>query len=321
MVLNPILAPEEIEREKGVIIEEIAMYEDTPLLKVGDVFEQLIFKGNPLGWDITGTPESVKKIKRNDFLSYRKLHYHSEDIILSISGGINEKEVLKLVKAYFGNLASFKGRSFKGSEEFKYKAKKPQVKIKFKKNEQAHLILGFLGNPRGYRSRFAEAVLSVILGGGMSSRLFIEVRERRGLAYSVKNSIDRYSDTGYIATYAGVDLKKVEEAIKVILDQHYGLSEKRYPVLPRELKKAKEYLKGHLALALEDTKDVNGFFAEQALFLEKILTPEEIFKKIDNVSIEEVVSEAKKLFLQEKLNLAIIGPYKDANRFERLLKA
>ncbi|MFC1626050.1 M16 family metallopeptidase, partial [Patescibacteria group bacterium] len=169
-------------------------------------------------------------------------------------------------------------------------------------------------------NRFAQSVLSVILGGGMSSRLFTEVRERRGLAYSVKTSIERYQETGYLATYAGVDLAKIDEAIKIIVGEHYKLTGKKDPITVSELKKAKEYIKGHLALSLEDTKNVNSFFTEQVLFLNKVKTPKEVFKAVDKVRMDDVYKQAKRLFVPERLNLAIIGPYKDEQKFVKLIK-
>ena len=318
MVINPILDPKEIEREKGTIVQEIRMYEDTPVMHIGEVFEGLIFDGNPLGRDTAGTEASVKSIKRSDFVSYRKIHYHPEKMLVTVAGGINEGEVLKLVQKYFGSIQSFKGGSFNG-QEFKDKQVKPQFKLQTKKSEQAHLILGFSAEGRGYSGRFAQSVLSVILGGGMSSRLFTEIRERRGLAYSVKTSVDRYQEVGYIGTYAGVDVAKADEAIKVILDQSYGLAKGTYPVTAKELAKAKGFLKGSIALALEDTQAVGGFFGEQELFLPKVLTPEEIDNRIDKVTIKDIIAEAKKLFVPSKLNLAIIGPFKDEKKFKKLL--
>ena len=154
----------------------------------------------------------------------------------------------------------------------------------------------------------------------MSSRLRIEVRERRGLAYAVKTSIERYLDTGYMGTYAGVDPQKVDEAISVILDQTYGITSGKYPITKKELKDFKEFLKGHLALALEETKDVSAFFSDQVLFMDKILTPEEIFRKVDGVTLDEVTFEAKRLFIPSRLNLAVIGNYNNKGKFEKLLK-
>jgi len=319
IVINPLLKKDDIEREKGVIIEELRMYEDTPMIKIGDVFEELIYEGNSLGWDIGGSEKSVRSINKDDFLRYRSIHYYPENILITVSGGVTINQVEKLAEKYFGELKSNKLNEgiF---EEFKFKQKKPQVKLHSKKKEQAHFILGFLGEGRNYPGRFAQTLLATILGEGMSSRLFIEVREKRGLAYTIKSSFDRYQEVGYLGTYAGVDVEKVDEAIKVTLDQHYDISNGKDPISNKEINKAKEYLKGHLALAMEDTKVVCGFFGEQELFSKEILTPEDVFKKIDSVKVEDVYREAKKTFKPERLNLAIIGPYDDDSRFRKLLK-
>ncbi|MBI2066245.1 insulinase family protein, partial [Candidatus Woesebacteria bacterium] len=232
---------------------------------------------------------------------------------------VDEKEVLALAGQHLSQLKKA-AKSPSKPLLFKEKQKKPQVKLHPKKKEQAHFILGFMGEGRNYKRKLVQAVLAAILGGGMSSRLFSEVRERRGLAYSVRTSVERYEDTGYIGTYAGVDVARIDEAIAVTLNEHYKLASGETPISAKELKKAKEFIKGHLALSLEDTKDVNYFFADQELYLPKIETPEDIFKGIDRVSLEEVIAEAKKAFKPEKLNLAIIGPYGHPERFQRLLK-
>lgn len=318
MVLNPLIKSEEIEREKGTIIQEIRMYEDTPMLRIGDVFEELIFDGNSLGWDTAGSEKTVKAITRNDFVAYRKAHYHPENMLVTVAGGIDEKKTLKLAEKYFSGLA--KETSKFGFDVFEKKQKAPKFKLNTKKSEQAHLILGFTAEGRNYEGRFAQSLLSAILGGGMSSRMFIEVRERRGLAYSVRTSIERYQEIGYMGTYAGVNVDKVDEAIKVILDQHYGLASGKYKVSQAELDKAKGYIKGGLALALEDTKDVSGFFGEPQLFGSEVLTPNEIFEKIDKVTLKDINFEAKKLFVSKNLNLAIIGPFDKGDKFTKLLK-
>ena len=318
MVLNPLLKEQEIEREKGVIIEEINMYEDTPIMKIADVFEALVYNGNALGWDTSGIPKTVKAIKRSDFLRYREKHYYAENMLLTVAGGIKSREISKLAGKYFGQLRG--RRKSQNYSEFVSRQTKPQVSLKSKKNEQAHIILGFLGDRRDHKDRFVEAVLASILGGPASSRLFIEIREKRGLAYSVKTSSDHYVDTGTFATYSGIDTNKIDEAIKVMLEQHYGLANGKLPVSAKELKKAKEFLKGNITLALEDTRAVNNLFGESELFLNKVETPEEIFAKVDKVTVGDIVRVAKKLFRPNKLNLAIIGPYNDSRRFEKLLR-
>lgn len=318
MVLNPILDPKEIERESGTIIQEIAMYEDTPMAKVAWEFEELIFKGSKLGWEITGDAKSVKAITRDDFNGYREIHYYPENMLVSIAGGVKDAEGLKLAKKYFEDFRA-KGSDF-SQTKFRSLQQKAQVAVTHKKSDQAHFVLGFLGDGKNYKGRFAQSLLSVILGSGFSSRLFIEVRERRGLAYAVGNSLQRYSETGYIETYVGTDPKRAQEAIKIVLDEHYKLANKQKPISRKEFSKAKEYLKGHFALGLEDTGAVGEYFAMQELFNEETLTPEELFKRIDKVSLDEVYTEAKKLFNPKYLNLAIIGPFKEKEKFEKLLK-
>ena len=318
MVINPILKPDDIEREKGVIVEEINMYEDTPQRRIGDIFEQLIFDGYKLGWDIAGVESSVRAITRQDFLDYRQAYYYPGNMLVTVAGGIKQTEVLRLTKKYFGDLEQ-RPTSEAKFDNFVVSQTKPKVRLHAKKKDQAHFILGFVGSGRDYSGRYAEALLTTILGGGMSSRLFSEVREKRGLAYSVSSGVERYAETGYLYTYAGVDVKRVDQAIAVTLKEHYGIANGQLPISNKELNKAKEYLKGHLALALEDTGAVSSFFGTDELFLGKVKTPEEIFKLVDKVSLDEVLMEAKKSFVPEKLNLAIIGPYDNESRFKKLI--
>ncbi len=319
MVINPILDKEEIEREKGTIIEEIRMYEDTPMMKIGDIFEELIYSGSTLGMDIAGTEKTVQNMSKNDLLSYRKNYYYTENIIISIVGSFDEKAIGKLTKKYFSDLST-RGLSLVTNKLFLTSQAKPQIKLHDKRKEQTHVILGFMADGKNYEKKYAQTLLATILGGGMSSRLFLEVRERRGLAYSVRTSMDRYEDVGYMGTYAGLDVKKASEAVKIILEQHYKIASQKSQVTSRELAKAKEFLKGHLALALEDTRDVTSFFTDQALFSPEIKTPDEVFKKIDQVKMEDVMFEAKRLFVPERLNLAIIGPCDNDEEFSKIIK-
>lgn len=319
LVLNPVLSEKEIEREKGVIIEEIAMYEDTPIFQIGEVFERSLFRGNNLGRDVIGFEKSVKSIKKDDFLLYRKRYYYPENILISVSGGVDKEEVLTLVNKYFGSLKPQKIQE-ESYESFKSNQLMPEVMLVEKKNEQAHLMLGFLGQKRDSKDKYIEAVTSSILGGGMSSRMFTEVREKRGLAYAVRVSSDHYKDTGEILTYVGVDPKNAQKVIKVILDEYYALAEKKKKITLKELSKAKEYLKGQLALSLEDTVSVNDFFGIRALFNLEVSTPDQVFKNIDNVTADEIYEYAKRVFIPKKLNLAVIGPFNEKSLFEKALK-
>jgi len=318
MTLNSLLDHKEIEREKGTIIEEIRMYEDTPMISIGEVFESLVYSGHTLGMDIAGTEKTVGEMKREDFLDYRNNFYTPDNMILTIAGGMDQNTANELAKKYFEKL--IKSTTKPAFNKFTARQAKPNIKLHNKKKEQTHVILGFLADGKNYKGKYAQTILSAILGGGMSSRMFTEVRERRGLAYAIRTSMDRYTDIGYIGTYAGLDTKRAVEAVDVMLEQHYGINSEKLRINNSELIKSKEFLKGHLALALEDTSDVSSFFGDQELFSKKVLTPEEVFKKIDKVTMDEVNFEAKRLFVPERLNLAIIGPYKDDGKFKKIIK-
>lgn len=317
VVLNPLLDWEEAQKEKKVIFEEMKMIEDMPMRHIGDTFEELIFSDNSLGWDIIGTEESMNKITREDFIEYRKKQYFAENMLVTVAGGIDAEKISALTEKYFTNIPD--GHTLQGST-FKGKQKAPKFSLKTKKTDQAHFILGFSSPGRNYENKFPQSVLSTLLGGGASSRLFTEVREKRGLAYSVGGSMDRYSDAGYFGVYVGSDPAKASEAIRVILDECYKLADHSSPITDHELAKVKGYIKGHIALSLEDSENINDFFAEQILFDQKIYTPEELFKKVDDVTTDQIYSEAEKLFLPSKLNLAVIGPFTDKEKFVKILQ-
>lgn len=316
MVLNPTLEAIEIEKERGVILEELSMQEDSPIEKIGEVFTELAFEWSPLARDIGGTKESVKRIQRDDFVAFRDVHYKGGNMVITVSGNVEPEEVKRLAMKYFFEVEA-------GAKEvpvpFTHTQSKPKLRVHFKKSEQAHFILGFMGNGRNYSGRYAENVLATILGRGMSSRLFNEIREKRGLAYSVSSSISRYIDTGIFETYAGVDLKRIDEAISVMVEQHFGIVDGKFPLTESELTKAKEYMKGRIALALEDTISICDFFGQRVLFMEEITTPEQIFEKIDGVTVDNVYQAAKELFVPEKLNLAVIGPFKSEEKFAKIV--
>ncbi len=318
MILNPTLDETEIEKERGVILEEIAMQEDSPIEKIGEIFTEMIFKGNPLARDIAGSKASVRAISQKDFIDFRYKHYKGGNIVITVAGGIHHEEAEKLAMKYFFDVEPGEKEV---PEAFVLAQKTPNLKVHYKKSEQAHFILGFMGHGRNYERRYPENVLATILGRGMSSRLFNEIREKRGLAYTVSTSISRYSDTGIFETYAGVDLKRIEEAIGVMLDQHYGINEGKFPITNAELVKAKEYMKGRIALALEDTLSVCDYYGQRVMFMDQIETPEEIFEKIDAVTIDEIYEAANNLFKKETLNLAVIGPFKNEEKFAKIVNS
>lgn len=334
MIQNPLLKEEEINREKGVIKEEINMYEDTPMKKVGELFEGLLYKGNPLGFDIAGNKETVQSFNRLTFTEYIKNLYHPENAVLVVAGGLLNHSVkarqpkffdgkqqtaknllsspfteyLKIIEGRFNKWENYEKISYM---KIKESQTKPQLLIKNKKTEQAHFSLGFRTFSFNDRRKYILNLLSVILGGGMSSRLFIQVRERRGLCYYISTGIESYSDCGNIVTQAGVtkDVGKVKEAINAILKEHKKITQG--DINKDELIRAKELIKGRLLLSLEDTANVANFFGNRLLLQNKIMTPEKIITEVEKVTMEDIINLSKDIFIEKNFNLALIGPFEN----------
>lgn len=314
MYLNSKLEEKEIEKERGTILQELNMYEDTPVRNVGDVFETMLYP-DPLGREIIGTKKALAGLRRKDFVEYMGKFYRANDTVVCVAGKFNEKDILAKLKENFGSMAvGEKPKIIKVTEN----QKKPEVKIKFKKTDQTHLVLGTRAYNFNHKDRFALSLLSVILGGSMSSRLFIEVREKRGLAYYVKTMAEAYEDVGYIATQAGVEHKNLELAVKTILTEYKKIS--REKVGEKELQKAKDCVKGRAIMGMEASDEVAMFFVDQEVMKKRILTLPEIFKLIDKVTAGDILKVAKDVFRGDKLNLAVIGPHKDDKNLKKFIK-
>ena len=316
MLRNSKLDSIEIEKEKGVIVGEIDMNEDSPMRDIGDVYERLIYGDTPLGWNIAGPKDIVRKINREDFISYMKNLYSPHNMTIVFAGGIENEKAIELAEKYLGKMTRFDTLRFNKYEE---KQDKPRLFLKTKKTEQAHIAIGFKTIKNEHPDKYPLEVLAAILGGGMSSRLFHEVREKRGLGYYVSTGADSYQDAGSIVTVAGIDPKRIEEGISVILEEHRKISNLKSQISKRELKKAKEYLKGHMVLGLENSRSVAYYYASQELLEKKIDNPDELMKKIDAVTAEQIKNVAKKYFVEKGLNVAIIGNFEDRQIFENLL--
>ncbi|MBI2327906.1 insulinase family protein [Candidatus Curtissbacteria bacterium] len=315
MVWNSKFDHAEIEKERGVIIEEINMYEDTPMRRVAEIYEQVLWPNQPLGWDIGGRKEVIKALKREDFLAYIEARYVPNNLVVALAGDFIKKEALALIKKHFGWKAGHDVSTYLPVLE---NQTKPKLRIVYKKTDQAHLVVGMRGFKLGHPERYSAAILATILGGGMSSRLFVNVREKRGLAYYVRADHESYLDTGTLAASAGVDLSRIDEALKVILSEFKEIA--RSPVPVRELKKAKEYVKGKVVLSWEDSRTVAFAYGTDELLEGRVRTLDEYLGKIDAVGIEDVAGVAKFLFSNNKLNLAVIGPFKDEEKFKKILK-
>ncbi len=319
MITDSLFEEKEINKERGVILEEINLYEDTPARKIGDIYERLLYGDTPMGWDVAGRKDVIKKVARKDFISYLERLYSADNITVLIAGGITPVKSVDLVEKYFGKMNKFD--TLRYSEVVEHQ-KEPAVFVKKKKTEQVHIALGVRTVQLSHKDRYPLSILSVILGGGMSSRLFHEVREKRGLAYYVRSSSEHYQDCGSLVSTAGIDPKRVEEAISVILEEYHkiSISPLAGQISNEELKKAKEFLKGHLVLELEDSRSVAAFYAHQELLEKEIKNPNEIIAKINEVTVDEVQKVAKKYFVNKGLNLAVIGNFPSGQRFEKLLK-
>lgn len=317
MLQNSLLDEKEINKERGVILEEINLYEDTPVRKIGDIYEKLLYGDTPMGWDIAGEKDVIRKIQKEDFISYMQSLYSASNIVVVVTGGIDTEVAKDLVEKYFGSMKSFETKKYSSLEE---NQKKPEVLVKQKTTEQVHIALGVRTISINNSDKYPLLILSSILGGGMSSRLFSEVREKRGLAYYVRTSSDHYQDVGSLVTTAGVDAKRVEEAIKVIVEEYCKLGQKKAEITQEELQKAKEFVKGHLVLELEDSRSVASFYAGQELLEDVIENPEEVLTALDKVTLEDIEALGSKYFASKCLNLAVIGNFPSGQNFLNLLK-
>jgi len=313
--LNSALPPKEVEKERGVIIEEINMYLDTPMIYIGELWKKLLYGDQPSGWDIAGTKESISKITRNQLLDYRNSQYVSSNTVVCVAGKISPFETINKVKKYFSKI---KNTNPESKPKVSENQKKPQVLIFHKNTDQTHLALGVRAYDIFHPQRYALEILETILGGMMSSRLFTEIRNKLGIAYYVRTIAEANPDTGYLVSLAGIDNRKVDKAVSTILKEYKKLRQKK--ISEQELKKAKDCIKGKMVLLLESSDAQAIFSAEQELLEKKISTPEEIYRKIDKVSANDILKVARDIFRPEKLNLAIIGPFKDKKKFEKLLR-
>jgi len=315
--LNSKFDEKEMEREKGVIIEEVNMYLDTPTAYIGELWEKLLYGDTPAGWRVIGEKENIISFNRKKVVDYYKSHYSPSNVIICVAGAVSQNDIEIKIESYFKN-----AKKISAGQKIKVKEaqSEPQILLHNKKTDQTHFCLGVRAYDLFDKRRYGLALLSVILGGNMSSRLFIKVRERNGLAYSIHTSSDNATDTGYLVTQAGIDHKNLEKAVKLILEEYKNL--KDIKIAAKELQKAKDYLKGVMSLSLDSSDNQASFYALQELLEKDILTPEEKFKKIDQVSIDDIKKVAEDIFLPEKLNLAVIGPIEQSKKenLKKLLK-
>ncbi|MFY9492965.1 MAG: pitrilysin family protein [Minisyncoccia bacterium] len=313
--LNSTIPAAEIEKERGVIIGEIDMYEDTPMRKIGDLFEELLYGDQPAGWDIAGRKEVIRSLTRQNFLDYLDKHYKSGNVTVAVAGHIGLDEAKAKVQKYFGGVRE--GQTEKPLACVESQSG-PQVKVTYKDTDQCHLILGARAYDIFDPRRWALGLLATILGGGMSSRLFIRIRDELGLGYYIRAGSTLSADHGYFEVSSGVDTKRIHEAVEAIMEELNKA--RRDGVTEKELQKAKDFIKGGTLISLESSDEVASFFGLQEVLVRDILTVEQKFSMMDKVTTDDVKQVAEDIFQNKNLNLAVIGPLKDQEGFEKILK-
>ena len=315
LFLNAKIEQEEIDRERGPVLQELNMYEDMPMRHIGDLWELHLYGDTPLGWEIIGPKENLRRFMRADFIKYLKRGYVAENVVIGVAGNIDPKRVKKEIEKHFAGIRTGKRPVFKKNTK---KQSVPEVFVQSKKTDQTQFILGVRTYDMFHPDRYVLSVLSTLLGGGMSSRLFMAVRERRGLAYSVHTMTEAFHDAGYLATQTGVEHENLEKTIAVILDEYRKVATEK--VEASELKKAKEYIKGKLAMGLEGSDDVVEYLVSQETIRGEITLPKEVAKRIDQVTADDVLRVAGDIFVNKKLNLAVIGPKASVAKLKKLVK-
>lgn len=314
MFLHAKLDQDEIDRERGTIIQEINMYEDMPMRRVAELWEEHLYGDTPLGWDIAGPKENIRTFTRNHFVRYMRRGYVSGNVVVGVAGNVDMKAVKKAVTDRFADVPQGIRPEFRKARD---RQSAPAALIRRKKTDQTHFLLGVRAFDMYHPDRFALSVLSAVLGGGMSSRLFTEVRERRGLAYRVRTEVELFHDAGYFATQCGVEHENLEKTIAVILDEYRKIATER--VGEEELRKAKEYIKGGMAMGLEGSDDVAEYLVTQEILRNEVVLPKDKVRAIESVTADDVLRVAQDIFRNDRLNLVVLGPH-DGRRETRLGK-
>ena len=303
MIKNPFFKDEDMKKERNVIIEEIKMYMDIPAKYVHEIFDEILFENHPLGRPIAGTPETVGSITKEQIFQYIENHYTGENIVISIVGNIKEDKMKEYIEKYFSDVKVKRKNEF---EKWNGKPKGPKVKIMKKETEQSHIVIGGFGFSRNDEKKYPLAVLNVILGGNMSSRLFNRIREKLGLAYEIRSFTRHYDDTGIFAIAAGVSPQNTEKAIDAIVSELIEIKEKG--VKENEIERGKKFLISQFLMGLEDNLEYMMWIGEQRLLKDKLSTVDEVVQKINKVEKKDIEEVAGEIFKKENFYLALIGP-------------
>ncbi|MGH9328645.1 MAG: M16 family metallopeptidase [Terriglobia bacterium] len=311
LVKNPLLRPEDIRRESQVVQEEIKMVEDTPDDLVHEIFTQSYWRGHALGRPILGTRETVRSFDRRRLVDYFHQHYTLRNTVISAAGHLQHRRIVNLAEKQFGKTSPGK-RSPEGSVPVPH----PVIRLRRKKNlEQVHICLGAPAYSHSHEMRFACYIMSTVMGGGMSSHLFQNIRERRGLAYAVFSGLSSFQDVGYLTIYAGTARQNAREVVRLIVEELHRM--KTRPLPEDELQRAKDYLKGSTLLGLESTTSRMSNLARQEMYLGHHMSMDEVARRLDAVTSEDVLKVAGELLVPSRIGLTILGPLNGA-RISRL---
>jgi len=313
--LNSQFPEKEIEKEKGVIIEEINMYRDIPQHYIWDLWHKLLYGNQPAGWSTLGVKQNIKKFRRENFLKYHLNQYRSKSTLVVISGNFQKKEIIEKIKNGFENMSQGERQNKIRTKE---KQNRPQVLLEEKKTDQAHLLLGVRGINLFDKRRYALDILDAVFDGGMSGILFQTVREKLGAAYYISSIVSYNSDYGFWAVKAGIDNNRLETILEAILKEWKRL--KISLLAPKEITKAKNYLYGKIALSMENVHEVANDLSYQELLKKEIETPQEYLQNIKKVTAYDLRKVARDLLIPRHLNLTLISPYKNKEKLVKLLK-
>ncbi|MQF48362.1 insulinase family protein [SAR202 cluster bacterium AC-647-N09_OGT_505m] len=314
IIHEPLLDLVEVEKERRVILEELSMTYDVPSYRADLLIDEVMWPNQPLGRDVGGTRESVTNITKDMLMQYMQRQYTIPNLVVSIAGNIPHEEAVEAVDIHFRNWTSHQPSPWFPAEDGQ---SAPRMSLERRKTEQAHICIAFKGLSSTHPDRYALDMLNAVLGEGMSSRLFLELREKQSLVYDVHTTTSHLKDCGTFIAYAGVDPKNTRKAIQSILGE---LNRIKDGVLEEELHKAREYLKGRLVLRMEDSRSVAAWMGAQEILNDQLLTVEQVLARVDAITTEDVQSVANRLLVTEKLSIAIVGPFRSDKQFRECLK-
>ena len=314
MMLNPLLDPAEIEKEREVVLEELRMTNDYPTSLVDLLIDEALWPDQPMGRDVAGTQESVRNITTEQIADYFKRQYTPGNAVAVVTGEISHSEVVELLGDSLGDWATAEPMSWYPVRDGR---QAPPIRVSQRKTDQAHLCVGLPSLPLTHPDRYALGLMNVILGEGMSSRLFLELREKQGLAYDVHSSLNLFRDCGSLVIYCGVEPQKSERALGAIMGQLNGLQS----AIPQgELEKSRELSKGRMLLRMEDSRSVAMWLGAQETLMGRVRTVDEVVQQLDAITADDIERVAQEVIREDKLTLAVVGPYRSDRRFRNLLK-